>query len=111
MSSDIPTPDEKRSIETSASEEIIGQLDAKLLALGPSDDDAYRKVLRRVDLRIMPLVLLQLIPRFHRLHTQANCVRVRCRYLFMRVDATNISNAAVSLKLTLFSFAQTEACD
>ncbi|KAJ7851027.1 MFS general substrate transporter [Mycena olivaceomarginata] len=75
MSSDIPTPDEKRSIETSASEEIIGQLDAKLLALGPSDDDAYHKVLRRVDLRIMPLVLLQ--------------------YLFMRVDVTNISNAAI----------------
>ncbi|KAJ7362827.1 MFS general substrate transporter [Mycena albidolilacea] len=75
MSSDIPTPDEKRSIETSASEEIIGQLDAKLLALGLSDDDAYRKVLRRVDLRIMPLVLLQ--------------------YLFMRVDVTNISNAAI----------------
>jgi hypothetical protein len=59
MSSDIPTPDEKRSIATS-SDEIVGQLDAKLSTLGPSyDDEAYKKVLRRVDMRIMPLVLLQ----------------------------------------------------
>ncbi|KAJ6567084.1 major facilitator superfamily domain-containing protein [Mycena capillaripes] len=79
MSSDIPpgTPnhDEKRSF-TSSSDAIIGQLDAKLSSLGPSfDDESYQKVLRRVDMRIMPLVLLQ--------------------YLFMRVDVTNISNAAI----------------
>ncbi|KAJ7435480.1 MFS general substrate transporter [Mycena galericulata] len=75
MSSGIPTPDEKRSI-ASSSDEIIGQLDAKLSTLGPTyDDEAYHKVLRRVDMRIMPLVLLQ--------------------YLFMRVDVTNISNAAI----------------
>ncbi|KAJ7254541.1 MFS general substrate transporter [Mycena rebaudengoi] len=72
----IPISDEKRSISTSSSDEIVGQLDAKLLNLDPSyDDEAYHKVLRRVDLRIMPLVLIQ--------------------YLFMRVDVTNISNAAI----------------
>ncbi|KAK7007855.1 high-affinity nicotinic acid transporter [Favolaschia claudopus] len=75
MSSNIHTPDEKRST-SSSSDEIIGQLDAKLAGLGTSDDEeAYRKVLRRVDIRIMPLVLIQ--------------------YLFMRVDVTNISNAAI----------------
>ncbi|KAJ6512508.1 MFS general substrate transporter [Mycena sanguinolenta] len=75
MSSDIPTPDEKRSI-ASSSDEIIGHIGAKLSTLDPSsDDEAYHKVLRRVDIRIMPLVLLQ--------------------YLFMRVDVTNISNAAI----------------
>jgi hypothetical protein len=56
----IPISDEKRSISTSSSDEIVGQLDAKLLNLDPSyDDEAYHKVLRRVDLRIMPLVLIQ----------------------------------------------------
>ncbi|KAF7347087.1 High-affinity nicotinic acid transporter [Mycena venus] len=76
MSSHIPTPDEKQSISTSSSDEIVGQLNAKLSTLDPSyDDEAYHKVLRRVDMRIMPLVLIQ--------------------YLFMRVDVTNISNAAI----------------
>ncbi|KAJ7768824.1 MFS general substrate transporter [Mycena metata] len=75
-SSHSPTPDEKRSISSSSSDEIVGQIDARLSTLDPShDDEAYHKVLRRVDMRIMPLVLIQ--------------------YLFMRVDVTNISNAAI----------------
>ncbi|KAJ7161878.1 major facilitator superfamily domain-containing protein [Mycena crocata] len=80
MSSNIlpdtpPTRDEKHSA-ASSSDEIIGQLDAKLSSLDSSfDDESYKKVLRRVDKRIMPLVLLQ--------------------YLIMRIDVTNISNAAI----------------
>ncbi|KAF8185631.1 MFS general substrate transporter [Mycena galopus ATCC 62051] len=75
MSSDIPTLDEKGSI-ASSSDKIIGQIGGKLSALDPPNDhEAYNKVLRRVDIRIMPLVLLQ--------------------YLFMRVDVTNISNVAI----------------
>ncbi|KAJ6476447.1 MFS general substrate transporter [Mycena vitilis] len=75
MTSDIPSLD-KESLAESSTDEIVGQLNSKLVCMAPTfDDAAYRKVLRRVDKRIMPLVLLQ--------------------YLIMRVDVSNISNVAI----------------
>ncbi|KAJ7671191.1 MFS general substrate transporter [Mycena rosella] len=74
MSSEIPSRDEKQSI-ASSSNDIIAQLNSKLSYLPSVDDESYHKVLRRVDMRIMPLVLVQ--------------------YLIMRVDVTNISNVAI----------------
>ncbi|KAF9263931.1 MFS general substrate transporter [Marasmius fiardii PR-910] len=59
------------------SSEVVGQLGAKQVRVAAQDYDEglQRRVLRKVDKRIMPLVLLQ--------------------YLVMRIDVNNVSNVAI----------------
>ncbi|KAG7093341.1 hypothetical protein E1B28_007021 [Marasmius oreades] len=59
------------------SSEIVGQVGAKQVQVSAEeyDEELYQRVLKRVDRRIMPLVLFQ--------------------YLIMRIDVNNVSNVAI----------------